>query len=319
MRFWQAGHSSWLAALSRQPAGTQQRIIVTLLSSGLPASHSWPPPPPPPPPPHPPCLQIDDLKQFRQWGSKTPGHPENFLTAGIEVTTGPLGAGVANAVGIAAAEANLAARYNKPGMTLVDHYTYVIMGDGEARGGEGRAVLRSRGAWPPGGGCLQVCADVPPSPCPPAPPVSAPPGCNMEGISSEAASIAGHWGLGKLIALYDDNRISIDGHTDISFTEDVAARYAAQGWHVQHVKDGNHDLEGLHAAIAKAKVRAAAVLLLGVLLLAGGLAACAGRQQRPPFRELMPHTSPPCPPTAARPPPCAPPLSCCRRSPTSPR
>ena len=154
-----------------------------------------------------PGMPVEQLKQFRQWGSKTPGHPENFLTAGVEVTTGPLGQGIANAVGIAAAEKHLAARFNKPGEALVDHYTYCIMGDG----------------------------------------------CNMEGISSEAASLAGHWELGKLIVLYDDNRISIDGHTEISFTEDVAARYAAQGWHVQHVQDGNHDLAGMKAAIAAAK------------------------------------------------------------------
>jgi transketolase len=107
-------------------------------------------------------MGIEDLKQFRQWGSKTPGHPENFLTKGIEVTTGPLGQGIANAVGLALSEKHLAARFNKPGMDLVDNYTYVIMGDG----------------------------------------------CNMEGISSEAASLAGHWGLGKLIALYDDKRMS---------------------------------------------------------------------------------------------------------------
>ena len=152
-------------------------------------------------------MGIEDLKQFRQWGSKTPGHPENFLTRGIEVTTGPLGQGIANAVGLALAEKHLAARFNKPGMDLVDNYTYVIMGDG----------------------------------------------CNMEGISSEAASLAGHWGLGKLIAFYDDNRISIDGHTEISFTEDVCARYEAMGWHVQHVQDGNHDLDGMHAAVQNAK------------------------------------------------------------------
>ncbi len=152
-------------------------------------------------------MGIEDLKQFRQWGSKTPGHPENFLTKGIEVTTGPLGQGIANAVGLALSEKHLAARFNKPGMDLVDNYTYVIMGDG----------------------------------------------CNMEGISSEAASLAGHWGLGKLIALYDDNRISIDGHTEISFTEDVCARYEAMGWHVQHVADGNHDLDGIKSAIEKAK------------------------------------------------------------------
>lgn len=152
-------------------------------------------------------LPLDELKQFRQWGSKTPGHPENFVTQGIEVTTGPLGQGIANGVGLALAEKHLAARFNKPGLDLVDNYTYVIMGDG----------------------------------------------CNMEGISSEAASLAGHWGLGKLIAFYDDNRISIDGHTDISFTEDVAARYESMGWHVQHVQDGNHDLESINKAIAAAK------------------------------------------------------------------
>jgi transketolase len=150
---------------------------------------------------------IEDLKQFRQWDSATPGHPENFMTEGIEVTTGPLGQGIANGVGLALAEKHLAARFNKPGLDLVDNYTYVIMGDG----------------------------------------------CNMEGISSEAASMAGHWGLGKLIVFYDDNRISIDGHTDISFTEDVSARYEAMGWHVQHVADGNHDLDGIRAAVENAK------------------------------------------------------------------
>lgn len=153
-------------------------------------------------------MTTEDLEQFRQWGSITPGHPENFETKGVEVTTGPLGQGIANAVGLAVAEANLAARFNVEGEApLVDHYTYCIMGDG----------------------------------------------CNMEGISNEAASLAGHWKLGKLIAFYDDNRISIDGHTDISFTEDVAARYRALGWHVQHVADGNHDLGGMQAAIDAAK------------------------------------------------------------------
>jgi len=152
-------------------------------------------------------VKIEDLQQFRQWGSKTPGHPENFETKGIEVTTGPLGAGIANAVGLALSEAHLAARFNKPDMTVVDHYTYCILGDG----------------------------------------------CNMEGVSNEAASLAGHWGLGKLIALYDDNKISIDGHTDISFTEDVNARYEAMGWHVQHVEDGNTDLMAIRKAIDAAK------------------------------------------------------------------
>jgi transketolase len=151
---------------------------------------------------------MDDIKSFRQWESSTPGHPENFLTPGVEVTTGPLGQGICNAVGLAAAEAHLAARFNKPDAPkIVDHYTYCILGDG----------------------------------------------CNMEGVSTEAASLAGHWGLGKLIALYDDNGISIDGHTDISFTEDVSKRFEALGWHVQHVKDGNTDFDALRKAIANAK------------------------------------------------------------------
>ena len=152
-------------------------------------------------------VQVEDMMQFRQLGSKTPGHPENFETPGIEVTTGPLGQGIAMAVGLAAAEKHLAARYNKPDAEIVDHYTYCILGDG----------------------------------------------CNMEGVSNEAASLAGHWGLGKLICLYDDNKISIDGHTDISFTEDVCARFEALGWHVQHVEDGNHDLDGIRKAIQNAK------------------------------------------------------------------
>jgi transketolase len=152
-------------------------------------------------------VTLDDIKQFRQWESKTPGHPENFMTVGVEVTTGPLGQGIANGVGLAIAEAHLAAKFNKPDSTIVDHYTYVILGDG----------------------------------------------CNMEGVSGEACSLAGHLGLGKLIALYDDNHISIDGSTDISFTEDVNKRFEAYGWHVQHVPDGNTDLEAITKAIAAAK------------------------------------------------------------------
>jgi transketolase len=152
-------------------------------------------------------VSLDALKQFRQWGSVTPGHPENFETEGVEVTTGPLGQGIANGVGLAMAEAHLAAKFNKPDCQLVDHYTYVILGDG----------------------------------------------CNMEGVSGEACSLAGHLGLGKLIALYDDNHISIDGSTDISFTEDVGKRFEAYGWHVLHVQDGNHDLASIEKAIAAAK------------------------------------------------------------------
>ncbi len=152
-------------------------------------------------------VSIEDIKQFRQWGSTTPGHPENFETPGVEVTTGPLGQGIANGVGLAIAEAHLGAKFNKPDCELVDHYTYVILGDG----------------------------------------------CNMEGVSGEACSLAGHLGLGKLIALYDDNHISIDGSTDIAFTEDVSKRFEAYGWHVQHVEDGNTDLDAIHKAIEAAK------------------------------------------------------------------
>ena len=152
-------------------------------------------------------VTLDDIKQFRQWGSRTPGHPENFETPGVEVTTGPLGQGICNGVGLAMAEAHLAAKFNKPDCTLVDHYTYVILGDG----------------------------------------------CNMEGVSGEACSLGGHLGLGKLIALYDDNHISIDGSTDISFTEDVSKRFEAYGWHVQHVENGNTDLESIAKAIEAAK------------------------------------------------------------------
>ncbi|MGK7897775.1 MAG: transketolase [Xenococcus sp. (in: cyanobacteria)] len=156
-------------------------------------------------------VSLDDIKQFRQWGSNTPGHPENHMTKGIEVTTGPLGQGIANGVGLAMAEAHLAAKFNKPDSEIIDHYTYVIVGDG----------------------------------------------CNMEGISGEAASLAGHLGLGKLIVLYDDNSISIEGSTDIAFTEDVNKRFEAYGWHVQHVEQGNGEdnasLDSMEKAIAAAK------------------------------------------------------------------
>jgi transketolase len=152
-------------------------------------------------------VTLDDIKQFRQWESRTPGHPENFETPGVEVTTGPLGQGICNGVGLAMAEAHLAAKFNKPDCQIVDHYTYVIVGDG----------------------------------------------CNMEGVSGEACSLAGHLGLGKLIALYDDNHISIDGNTEISFTEDVGKRFEAYGWQVIHVQDGNTDLDGIAKAIEAAK------------------------------------------------------------------
>lgn len=150
-------------------------------------------------------LPLDELKRFRQWGSKTPGHPEYGHTPGVEVTTGPLGQGIANAVGMAMAECMLAARFNRPGYAIVDHYTYVIAGDG----------------------------------------------CMMEGISSEAASLAGHLHLGKLIVLYDDNHITIEGSTELAFGEDVGARFTAYGWHVQHV-DGN-DVTAVQAALSAAQ------------------------------------------------------------------
>ena len=151
-------------------------------------------------------LTIDDLKSFRQWHSKTPGHPESGETDGVEVTTGPLGQGFGMAVGMAMAERHLAAVYNKPGFDIVDHHTYVLCGDGDL----------------------------------------------MEGISHEAASLAGTLALGKLIVLYDDNLISLDGPTELSYTEDVLKRFEAYHWHVQIVGDGN-DLKSIEAAIEAAQ------------------------------------------------------------------
>ena len=138
-------------------------------------------------------LSLDEIKRFRQWGSHTPGHPERGHTPGVEVTTGPLGQGFGNGVGMAMAEAWLAARYNRPGHNLVDHYTYGLVSDGDL----------------------------------------------MEGIASEAASLAGHLRLGKLIYLYDQNHISLAGATELTFTEDVALRFEAYGWHTRKVPDGN--------------------------------------------------------------------------------
>ncbi len=151
-------------------------------------------------------LPLDEIKNFRQWGSITPGHPEAHLTPGVETTTGPLGQGFSNGVGMAMAEKHLAARFNTAEHAVVDHHTYAICSDGDL----------------------------------------------MEGLSHEAASLAGHLGLGKLIYLYDDNEISIDGSTDLAFTEDVDARFEAYGWHVQRVADGN-DLDAIDAAISAAK------------------------------------------------------------------
>ncbi len=151
-------------------------------------------------------LPLEELRNFRQWGSKTPGHPEYGHTPGVETTTGPLGQGLATAVGMAAAEAHLAATFNREGHTLVDHHTWFIAGDG----------------------------------------------CLMEGISHEAASFAGHFKLGKLIGFYDDNGISIDGKTSLTYSDDAAQRFAAYGWQVLHVDDVN-DLAALDAAIAAAR------------------------------------------------------------------
>jgi transketolase len=151
-------------------------------------------------------MTLEQLQQFRQWKSLTPGHPESHLTHGVEASTGPLGQGISNAVGIAIAEALFAARFNRPEHTLFDHYTYVMAGDGDM----------------------------------------------MEGVQAEAASLAGHLRLGKLIVLYDANQITLSGSTSIAFSEDVGGRYQACGWHVQHVSDGN-DLAQIGRAIQAAK------------------------------------------------------------------
>ena len=151
-------------------------------------------------------VSLEEIKNFRQWGSKTPGHPEYGHTAGVETTTGPLGQGFANAVGMAMTECHLAAVFNRSNQKIVDHHTYVMCGDGDL----------------------------------------------MEGIASEAASLAGHLGLGKLICIYDDNKISIEGGTDLAFTENVAARFKAYRWHVLRINDGN-DLPALEKALKEAK------------------------------------------------------------------
>jgi transketolase len=151
-------------------------------------------------------LPLEELKRFRQWGSLTPGHPESYITRGVETTTGPLGQGFANGVGMAIAERYLAARFNQPGHEIVDHYTYGIVSDGDL----------------------------------------------MEGVSHEAASLAGHLKLGKLIYFYDDNHISIDGSTDLAFTEKRRARFDAYGWHVQQVEDGT-DIEAIEQALSAAQ------------------------------------------------------------------
>ena len=162
-------------------------------------------------------LPLEELKRFRQWGSLTPGHPESYVTPGVETTTGPLGQGFANGVGMAIGERYLAAHFNQPGHEIVDHYTYSIVSDGDL----------------------------------------------MEGVSHEAASLAGHLKLGKLVYFYDDNHISIDGSTDLTFTENRAARFEAYGWHVQQVEDGT-DLQAIEQALTAARNEADRPSLIAV-------------------------------------------------------
>ncbi|HUV69000.1 MAG TPA: transketolase [Terracidiphilus sp.] len=167
-------------------------------------------------------VTMEDLKSFRQWGSRTPGHPERGVADGVEVTTGPLGQGFGMAVGMAMAEKHLSAIYNRPGFDVVDHHTYALAGDGDM----------------------------------------------MEGLSHEAASLAGTLGLGKLIVLYDDNLISLDGPTELSFTENVYKRFEAYNWHVQRVMDGN-DVAGIEAAIEAAKAETGKPSLIAVRTVIG--------------------------------------------------
>jgi len=172
-------------------------------------------------------LSMDDIKNFRQWGSLTPGHPEYRHTPGVEVTTGPLGQGLANAVGMAIAETHLAARFNQEGHNIIDHYTYVMAGDGDM----------------------------------------------MEGVVAEACALAGHLRLGKLIVLYDDNKVSLAGSTGLAFTEDIEMRFRAYGWQVQKVQDGN-DVAAIDRAIRKAKKETSKPSLICVQTIIGYGAPC---------------------------------------------
>ncbi len=178
-------------------------------------------------------LTLDDLKNFRQWESRTPGHPEFRVTPGVECTTGPLGQGFANAVGMAIAERHLASVFNRPGYEIVDHWTYVVASDGDL----------------------------------------------MEGVAHEAASLAGHLQLGKLVCLYDANSVSLAGSTELTFTEDVGARFAALGWHVQEVADGN-DLRAVEQALnrARAEVRRPSLVVVRTQI-AYGSPTKAGRHE----------------------------------------
>jgi transketolase len=167
-------------------------------------------------------LSLEEIKNFRQWGSKTPGHPEYGLTPGVEVSTGPLGQGFGNGVGMGIAEAFLATTYNRPNHPIIDHYTYALVSDGDL----------------------------------------------MEGVAAEASSLAAHLKLGKLIYLYDNNHISLDGPTSLAFTEDVLARFAAYGWHTQHVEDGN-DLAAIEQAIDAARAETGRPSLISVRTIIG--------------------------------------------------
>ncbi len=162
-------------------------------------------------------ISIDELKRFRQWGSLTPGHPESNIKYGIEATTGPLGQGFANGVGMAIAERQMAAKFNRPGHEIVNHYTYAIVSDGDL----------------------------------------------MEGISAEAASLAGHLRLGRLIYLYDSNGITLAGETKLTFTEDACKRFDSYGWHVQSVKDGN-DIEAIEKAVERARAETTSPSLIAI-------------------------------------------------------
>jgi transketolase len=177
-------------------------------------------------------LSLDEIKNFRQWESRTPGHPEYWVVPGVEVSTGPLGQGFANAVGLAIGQAHLAARFNRPGHDIFDYYTYAIVTDGDL----------------------------------------------MEGITSEAASLAGHLKLGKIVFLYDDNNISIDGSTNLAYTEDVGKRFESYDWHVQHVADGN-DVEAIDAAITAAQADPRPSLIRVRTIIGFGLPTRAGTEK----------------------------------------
>jgi transketolase len=177
-------------------------------------------------------LSLDEIKNFRQWESHTPGHPEYWAVPGVEVSTGPLGQGFANAVGMAIGQAHLAARFNRPGHDIFDYYSYAIVTDGDL----------------------------------------------MEGITSEAASLAGHLKLGKIIFLYDDNNVSIDGNTNLAFTEDVGKRFESYDWHVQYVADGN-DVEAIDAAIIAAQADPRPSLIRVRTIIGYGLPTKAGTEK----------------------------------------